>query len=158
MKAITFDILVDRIVEREKSFGKKESLSNSTVESLCLAHKEKKPRGESARFKHSNRGHGRRPFRGRGVIIIKEIDNKMINNKNIFRMINNLLSAIGVVNWVIPLLIVALLGKGLVRRKRNNLQTKENHLNLPTILLHIVILVSMKFLRLLLLLGKTLEF
>ena len=33
-----------------------------------------------------------------GVIIIKDIDNKMINNKNIFRMINNLLIAIGVVN------------------------------------------------------------
>ena len=31
MKAITFDILVDKIAEREKSFGKKESLSNSTV-------------------------------------------------------------------------------------------------------------------------------
>jgi cytochrome b561 len=43
------------------------------------------------------------------------------------------------------LLIVAFLGKGLVRRKRNNLETKENHLNLPTILLHIVILVSMIF-------------
>ena len=66
MKAITLDILVDKIVEREKSFGKKESLSNSTVESLCLAHKEKKPRGESARFEHINKGHGRRPFRGRG--------------------------------------------------------------------------------------------
>jgi hypothetical protein len=59
-----------------------------------------------------------------GVIIIKESDNKMIDNKNIFRMINNLLSAIGVVNWGIPLLIVTLLGIGLVRRKRNNLQTK----------------------------------
>jgi hypothetical protein len=93
-----------------------------------------------------------------GVIIIKETNNKMIDNKNIFRMINNLLSVIGVVNWVIPLLIVALLEKGLVRRKSNNLQTKENHLNLPTILLHIVILVSMKFLALLLLLGKTLGF
>ena len=45
----------------------------------------------------------------------------MVNNKNIFIMINNLLNAIGVVNWVIPLLIVAFLGKGLVRRKRNNL-------------------------------------
>ena len=90
----------------------------------------------------------------RGVIIIKETDNKMIDNKNIFRMINNLLSAIGVVKWVIPLLIVALLGKGLVRRKINNLQTKGNHMNLPTILLHIVILVSVKFLTLLLLLGK----
>ena len=76
-----------------------------------------------------------------GVIIIKETDNKMIDNKNIFRMINNLLSVIGVVNWVIPLLIVALLGIGLMRIKSNNLQTKENHLNLPTILFHIVILV-----------------
>ena len=93
MKAITFDILVEKIDEREKAFGKKESLSNSTIETLCLAQKEQKPRGESARFEHSNRGRGRRPFRGRGVIIIKEI-----NNKNIFRMINNMLSAIGVVN------------------------------------------------------------
>ena len=82
----------------------------------------------------------------------------MINNKNIFRMINNMLSAIGVVNWVIPLLTVAFLGKGLVRRKSNSLQTKENHLKLPTILLHIVILVSMNFLTLILLLGKTFGF
>jgi hypothetical protein len=158
MKAMTFDTLVDKIAEREKAFGKKESFSTSTVETLCLAQKEQKPRGESARFDNSHRGRGRRPFRGRGVIIIKETDNKMIDSKNIFRMINNLLSVIGVVNWVIPLLIVAPLGIGLMRRKSNNLQTKENHLNLPTILLHIVILVSMKFLALLLLLGKTLGF
>ena len=39
MKAITFDILVEKIAEREKVFGKKESLSNSTVETLCLAQK-----------------------------------------------------------------------------------------------------------------------
>ena len=31
MKAMTFDVLVDKIAEREKSFGKKESLSNYTV-------------------------------------------------------------------------------------------------------------------------------
>jgi hypothetical protein len=36
MKAMTFDVLVEKIVEREKSFGKKEYLSNSTVETLCL--------------------------------------------------------------------------------------------------------------------------
>ena len=34
MKAMTFDVLVDKIVEREKAFRKKESLSNSTVEIL----------------------------------------------------------------------------------------------------------------------------
>jgi hypothetical protein len=66
MKAMTFDTLVDKIVEREKSFWKKESFSTSTVETLCLAQKEKKPRGESTRFDNSNRGRGRRPFRGRG--------------------------------------------------------------------------------------------
>jgi hypothetical protein len=66
MKAMTFDTLVDKIAEREKSFGKKESFSTSTVETLCLAQKENKPRGESARFDNSHRGHGRRPFRGRG--------------------------------------------------------------------------------------------
>ena len=40
MKDINFDILVEKIVEREKAFGKKESLSNSTVETLRLAQKE----------------------------------------------------------------------------------------------------------------------
>ena len=40
MKAMTFDTLVDKIVEREKAFGKKESFSTSTVETLCLAQKE----------------------------------------------------------------------------------------------------------------------
>jgi hypothetical protein len=66
MKAMTFYKLVDKIVEREKDFGKKESCSTSTVETLCVSQKEKKPRGESARFDNNNRGHGRRPFRGRG--------------------------------------------------------------------------------------------
>jgi hypothetical protein len=82
----------------------------------------------------------------------------MIDNKNIFRMINNLLSAIGVVNWVIPLLIAALLGKGLVIKKEKQPPDKGKPPESPTILLHIVILVSMKFLSLLLLLGKTLGF
>ena len=88
-----------------------------------------------------------------GVIIIK-----MTNNKNMFRMIDNMLNDIDVVNLVILRVIVALLGKILMRRKSNNLQKKENHLNMFTIYLHIVILVSMKFLALILLLGKTLGF
>jgi hypothetical protein len=158
MKAMTFDTLVDKIVEREKAFGKKESFSTPQLR-LCVLHRKNRNLEESLLDltivtkvmvgDHLEAG---------GVIIIKETNNKMIDNKNIFRMINNLLRAIDVVNWVIPLLIVTLLGKGLVRRKSNNLQTKENHLNLATILLHIVILVSIKFLALLLLLGKTLGF
>ena len=43
MKAINFDTLIDKIAETEKAFGKKESLSNSTAETLCLAPKEQKP-------------------------------------------------------------------------------------------------------------------
>jgi hypothetical protein len=39
MKAMNFDKLVDKIAEREKAFGKKESFSTSTVETLCLAQK-----------------------------------------------------------------------------------------------------------------------
>ncbi len=39
MKAMNFDIIVDKNVEREKDFRKKESLCNSTVETLCLAQK-----------------------------------------------------------------------------------------------------------------------
>jgi hypothetical protein len=66
MKAVTFDTLVDKIAKREKAFGKKESFSTSTVETLCLAQKEQKLRGESTRFDNSNKGRGRRPFRGRG--------------------------------------------------------------------------------------------
>jgi len=66
MKATTFVVLVDKIDERKKAFGKKESLSNSTVETLCLALKEKNPREESARHNHSSKGHGKRSFRARG--------------------------------------------------------------------------------------------
>ena len=91
MKAITFDILVDKIAEREKAFVKEESLSNSTIETLCLAQKEHKPRGESAIFEHINRRCGRRPFRGKGGHYHqgdRQQDDK--KQKNIFRMINNL--------------------------------------------------------------------
>jgi hypothetical protein len=66
MKAMTFDTLVDKIVEREKSFGKQESFSTSTIETLCLAQKAQKPRGESSRFDNNHRDRGSRPFRGRG--------------------------------------------------------------------------------------------
>ena len=65
MKAMTFDTLVDKIVEREKSFGKQESFSTSTIETLCLAQKAQKPRGESSRFDNNHRDRGSRPFRGR---------------------------------------------------------------------------------------------
>jgi hypothetical protein len=47
MKDMTFDKLVEKIAEREKSFGKKESLPN--VETLCLAQQGKKFNDESAR-------------------------------------------------------------------------------------------------------------
>ena len=116
MKAMTFDVLVDKIAERENAFGKKESLSNSTVETLCIAQKEQNPRGESTRPDHSSRGCGRITFRGKGVIIIK-----MTDDKNMFRMIDNMLNDIDVVNLVILPVIVALLGKRLLRRKINNL-------------------------------------
>ena len=54
----------------------------------------------------------------------------MTDNKNMFRMLDNMLNDIDVVNLVIPPVIVVLLGKILLRRKISNLQTKENHLNL----------------------------
>lgn len=40
LKDITFDKLVRKIAEREKSFGKKESASKSSVETFCLAQKD----------------------------------------------------------------------------------------------------------------------
>ena len=66
MKDITFDKLVEKIAEREKAFGKKESLSN--VETLCLAQKQQGQPSKDEPFRHdnSNRGHGRRQSRGRG--------------------------------------------------------------------------------------------
>ena len=60
MKDITFDKLVEKIAEREKTFGKKDSISN--VETLCLAQKQQGKTSKDEHSKHgsSNIGHGRR--------------------------------------------------------------------------------------------------
>ncbi|XP_059063603.1 uncharacterized protein LOC131856201 [Cryptomeria japonica] len=64
MKDITFDKLVEKIAEREKAFGKKESLPNA--ETLCLAQQGQPSKDESTRHDTSSRGRGRRQSRGRG--------------------------------------------------------------------------------------------
>jgi hypothetical protein len=47
MKSITFDKLVEKVAEHEKSFGKKSS--HSTGETMCLAQKEKSQPHDSSR-------------------------------------------------------------------------------------------------------------
>lgn len=55
---MNFDNFVEKIVEREKSFGKKESLPNAKT--LCLAQQWQKFNYESTRHNTSNRGHGKK--------------------------------------------------------------------------------------------------
>ena len=64
LKDITFDSLVKKFDEREKSFGKK-TTPESSKEALCLAHKERHPTQDSSRGRGGRRGRGRY-FRGRG--------------------------------------------------------------------------------------------
>jgi hypothetical protein len=160
MKNLTFDKLVEKIVEREKSFGKKESLPNA--ETLCLAQEGKKSSNDPARHNTSSRGHGRKQFRGRGVKIIKVTDNLFSNNTK--TKISNLYNAIDVEKWVIQLVFAELLGRRFMIRKRkikiniSNHQRKVILLNLHIMLSHIVILALKKFLVLLFLLGMTLGY
>jgi len=64
LKDITFDSLVKKFAEREKSFGKK-TVPESFEETVCLAHKEKHPAQDSTRGRGGRRGRGRY-FKGRG--------------------------------------------------------------------------------------------
>jgi hypothetical protein len=58
MKSLNFDTLVEKIVEHAKSFGKKTTQSN--VEVVCLARKEKKQINDSSRGERNKRGRGKR--------------------------------------------------------------------------------------------------
>jgi len=64
MKSITFDTLVEKVVEREKAFGKKST--HSTWEIMCVSQKEKSKPNGSSRGESNRRGHVRNTFRGRG--------------------------------------------------------------------------------------------
>jgi hypothetical protein len=64
MKSITFDKLVEKVVEHEKSFGNKST--NSIGETVCLAQKDKIKPHDSSIGERNKRGHGRKTFRGRG--------------------------------------------------------------------------------------------
>jgi len=64
LKSLTFDTLADKIVEREKAFGKKSS--DSTSDTLCIAQKGKNVAYDSSQGERSNHGHGRRNHIGRG--------------------------------------------------------------------------------------------
>ena len=57
MKSMTFETLVEKIAEREKAFGKKESKPNEKT--LCLAQKGHKSKEEFAKDENRSRGRGR---------------------------------------------------------------------------------------------------
>lgn len=64
MKNMNFDKLVEKNAERENAFGRKENLPN--VETMCLSHQGKPINDESIRHDTSNKGRGRKQFRGKG--------------------------------------------------------------------------------------------
>jgi hypothetical protein len=72
MKSITFDKLVEKVAECEKTFGKKST--HSTGETMCLAQKGKSQPHDSSRGEYNKRGCGRNTFRGRGVDTTKVRD------------------------------------------------------------------------------------
>lgn len=57
---------MNKITEREKDFRKKEFFSNSNIEIVRHAQKERKSQVEYARGGNNIIGRGRRNFRGRG--------------------------------------------------------------------------------------------
>ena len=126
MKAMTFEMLIEKIAERDKSFGKKEC--NPNEETLCLAHKGHKPKEEFANDENRSRGWGRGQrgqYRGRGEYLIKERNNVIDEEK-----------------MVILRVIVELLGIKLLTRKSKykiNEMIKVTLLDLHIMLLHIVI-------------------
>ena len=63
-KYLTFDTLVEKITDRENSFGKKSS--EPTGESLCFVQKEKNQPKDPFKGDSNKRGRGRRNFRGKG--------------------------------------------------------------------------------------------
>jgi hypothetical protein len=65
LKSITFDTLVEKVVERDKAFGKK--TTQTTGESVCLAQKGKNQSHDSSGGEGNKTGRGTNNFRGRGV-------------------------------------------------------------------------------------------
>ena len=63
---------MNKIVERENAFGKKEAPPNSNIETLCLAQKDQKSLAEAFRGGKSSKGCDRRNYRGKGEKIIRE--------------------------------------------------------------------------------------
>jgi hypothetical protein len=64
MKSITFDKLVEKLVEHEKDFGNKSS--HSIGETMCIYQKEKNKPHDYSIGKRNRRGRGRKNFIGRG--------------------------------------------------------------------------------------------
>lgn len=60
LKTITFDLLVEKLVEREKAFGRKIDNTNKNV---CFSHKEKPLNKISSRGGYNDRGKGRGQWR-----------------------------------------------------------------------------------------------
>ena len=56
LKDITFDKLVSKIAEREKSFQKKEAPPNSNVETLCLIQKDQNSHAKTSRGDKTSQG------------------------------------------------------------------------------------------------------
>jgi len=71
MKSISFEKLMEKVVECGKVFGNKSS--HSTSESKCLKHKEKSKPHDSSRGERKKRGNGINTLRGRGVDTTKVI-------------------------------------------------------------------------------------
>jgi hypothetical protein len=74
MKSITFDNLVEKVVECEKAFGKNSTPSSG--ETVYLAQKDKSKQHDYSIGASSRRGcgYGRKKFRDRGVDTTKVID------------------------------------------------------------------------------------
>ena len=64
MKLLNFETLVEKIAEHEKAFGEKTTQSN--VEIIFLAQKDKKQTNDSSRGESGRRGHGKIQFIGKG--------------------------------------------------------------------------------------------
>jgi hypothetical protein len=72
MKSITFDTLVEKVAELEKSFGNK--LAHPTRDTiLCLPQKGKNQSHDSSSGEDNKRGRGIKTFKGRGVGTIEVI-------------------------------------------------------------------------------------
>jgi hypothetical protein len=134
MKDMTFDKLVEKIVEREKAFGKKESLP---MLRLCVLHnKGRRSMMNLLDMTLATKVVAENNLEARGVKIIKVTDNILSNNTNTSKFY----SAIDVEKRVILPIIAELLGKRFVTRKRKQKTKISNHQTKVTLLnLHIML-------------------